>query len=128
MYSIPEFEEITIPDKDLSIKTTRGSGPGGQARNKQENCVVAKHLPTGISVRIDGKSQLDNKKKALSILQAKVNEIHNNVNLSSLKHKDSGRSDKIRTYDYIRGFVKDHRTGKKIRIKEFMKGGLQMLI
>lgn len=87
-----------------------------------------KHLPTGLTVRIDGKSQLDNKKKALAILQAKINEMHNNVNLSSLKHKDSGRSDKIRTYDYIRGVVKDHRTGKKVRIKEFMKGALQMLL
>ena len=113
---------MCIPEKDISIKTTRGSGPGGQARNKQENCVVVKHIPSGLSARVDGKSQSDNKKKALAILHAKVNELNNDVNVSGLKYKDSGRSDKIKTYDFIRGFVRDHRTGHKVKIKEFFKG------
>jgi protein subunit release factor A len=36
---------------DLDIKWCRGSGKGGQARNKTSNCCQITHIPTGIQVR-----------------------------------------------------------------------------
>ena len=32
--SIKEVKEIVLNTRDIDIKTTKGSGPGGQARNK----------------------------------------------------------------------------------------------
>ncbi|PIK56953.1 putative peptide chain release factor C12orf65-like, mitochondrial [Apostichopus japonicus] len=43
---LPDLEE-----DDLVESFVRGSGPGGQATNKTNNCVVIKHLPTGIVVK-----------------------------------------------------------------------------
>lgn len=37
-----------IIESELQEQFVRGSGPGGQAVNKTANCVVLKHLPTGI--------------------------------------------------------------------------------
>ena len=34
--------------KDCQITRTKGSGPGGQHRNKVETAIVIEHLPTGI--------------------------------------------------------------------------------
>lgn len=35
--------------QDCKIQRTRGSGPGGQHRNKVETAIVVTHLPTGIT-------------------------------------------------------------------------------
>ncbi len=43
--------ELGILEKDIEEQFVRGSGAGGQKRNKTSNCVKLKHTPTGISVR-----------------------------------------------------------------------------
>lgn len=54
-------------------RTFRGSGPGGQNRNKVESGVAVKHLPTGIEVRIDrGRSQWANRAEAWDELARRV--------------------------------------------------------
>jgi protein subunit release factor B len=48
------------------VETFRGSGPGGQHRNKTESAVRMTHRPTGIvRVASDERSQLLNRKIAL---------------------------------------------------------------
>lgn len=37
-----------LKEEDLDEQFVRGSGPGGQAVNKTNNCVVLVHKPTGI--------------------------------------------------------------------------------
>lgn len=37
-----------INESDLTEKFVRGTGPGGSAVNKNSNCVVLTHIPTGI--------------------------------------------------------------------------------
>ena len=44
-----------ISEDDLEESFTHGHGPGGQSVNKTLNCVVLKHLPTGVHVKV-GKS------------------------------------------------------------------------
>ena len=36
-----------INENDLEEKAIKGSGPGGQAINKTQNCCQIKHIPTG---------------------------------------------------------------------------------
>ena len=38
-------------DGDFKITVTKGSGPGGQHKNKVETCVTVTHIPTGITER-----------------------------------------------------------------------------
>lgn len=72
-----------LDEKDVEIKTSRGSGPGGQHRNKTDSCVTATYKPTGMSVRIDMKSQLQSKEMALKVLASKIAEIQSEKERSS---------------------------------------------
>ena len=44
--------KFEILEEDLKEDFIKGFGPGGQKTNKSNNCVVLKHLPTGIVVRV----------------------------------------------------------------------------
>lgn len=125
----PEDSSVSKLDlNEVEITTARGTGPGGQHRNKTESCVVAKHLPTGISVRIDAKSQHQSKKIALQILESRIQE----VQLTATKKEQSKkrkqqvgtgmRGDKIRTYRQQDDRVVDHRTNKKWRLSKWVRG------
>ncbi|XP_003222789.3 mitochondrial translation release factor in rescue [Anolis carolinensis] len=64
---------LPLNEADLEEQFVRGSGPGGQATNKTSNCVVLKHLPSGIVVKChQTRSVEQNRKKARTILQEKV--------------------------------------------------------
>lgn len=41
-----------VVEDDLEEQFVRGHGPGGQATNKTNNCVVLKHVPSGIVVKV----------------------------------------------------------------------------
>ena len=59
--------------KEVEIHTLRGSGPGGQHRNKVETAVRIVHIPTGITVvAADHRSQYRNKELALERLQNRL--------------------------------------------------------
>jgi protein subunit release factor B len=61
---LPEYLKKLL--KDCDVETFRGSGPGGQHRNKTESAVRMTHRPTGIvRVASDERSQLLNRKIAL---------------------------------------------------------------
>ncbi|XP_077164300.1 mitochondrial translation release factor in rescue isoform X1 [Paroedura picta] len=62
-----------LSEADLEEQFVRGSGPGGQATNKTSNCVVLKHLPSGIVVKCHETRSLElNRQRAREILQEKV--------------------------------------------------------
>ena len=68
-------ESISINNKDVTLQTYRASGPGGQHRNKVETAVRLIHNKSGLIVTAsDGKSQMQNKKKAWKKLELKLNE------------------------------------------------------
>lgn len=46
------FNLPVVKEEELEEQFVRGSGPGGQATNKTSNCVVLKHIPTGIVVKV----------------------------------------------------------------------------
>ncbi|XP_007433228.1 probable peptide chain release factor C12orf65 homolog, mitochondrial isoform X2 [Python bivittatus] len=64
---------LPLNEADLEEQFVRGFGPGGQATNKTNNCVVLKHLPSGIVVKCHQTRSLEtNRLKARGILQEKV--------------------------------------------------------
>jgi hypothetical protein len=68
---------LKLSDEDLlrqcEVGTARGSGKGGQKRNKTESKVQLRHIPTGLTAASDKtRSQHVNKKKALEALQEKI--------------------------------------------------------
>ena len=112
--------------KDVVFETMRGQGPGGQHRNKTDSCVRATHIPTGISVIVDGRKQGQNKKKAIFLLEQKLDQFQRQKKAEVKKdRRDKAIHDTpiIRTYNYSRGVVKDHRTGKIASLKEVMQKG-----
>ena len=67
------FAKFTIDLKDVAIRLSYGSGPGGQSVNKSENCVNMIHIPTGILVKVHQSRDLEiNKHIALKRLTEKV--------------------------------------------------------
>jgi peptide chain release factor 1 len=115
--------------RDVEIVTARGSGPGGQNRNKTESCVVATHRPTGLQVRIDNeRSQHQNKAMAYKVLAARLYEAERE-RLDAQRRQDrqqqvgSGqRGDKVRTYRTQDDQITDHRTGVKSRLSRWYNG------
>ncbi len=125
----PEIRSnFKLNEREIDIKTARGSGPGGQNRNKLETCVTATHRPTGVSVRIDLRSQHQSKEMALRILAAKIASAQSNAqqNFRDQIRRDqvgSGmRGDKIRTYREQDDQVTDHRTEQTWKLSQWMKG------
>ena len=122
-------QNFDVDPDDLVWKMTRGSGPGGQNRNKRANCVVLTHKPTGITVRVDSKSQSSNKDKALKILTERLQKKAANKgqrarNSNRRAQVGSGmRGDKVRTVRVRDNLVVDQ-TGRKIALTRYMQGEL----
>ena len=130
-----EYREININMDELRIETTRGSGNGGQHKNTTDSCVVITHIPTGIKVVRDGRSQHKNKDEALSEIKERLNVFYqgNHMNKVSKERKvqigtGNRGSEKKRTYNQKMDLVIDHESDKSTSLKQFMKGKLELLM
>lgn len=130
--TVPAIESLVsrLDMSEVSIMTKRGSGPGGQHRNKTESCVVARHNPTGLTATIDGREQHANKRLALKVLASKLDKMQRESDqrqAADAKRRqvgNGGRADKIRTYNFIDSRAVDHRTGVKTgRVDEVIGRG-----
>lgn len=124
---------FTLKKSDVVATFTKGTGNGGQNKNKVETCVVLRHIPTNITIRIDGRSRIQNEELAWKGLEMRVSEYY-----KSLKNKENSdskrnqvgiqnRANKVRTYNVKNDFVKDHVTNKTITIKQLYKGDIDKL-
>ncbi|KAF0717788.1 putative peptide chain release factor, mitochondrial [Aphis craccivora] len=67
-----------INENELEEMFVKGSGPGGSAVNKNANCVVLKHKPTGIVIKChESRCVEDNRKIARDKLAIKLDVIEN---------------------------------------------------
>ena len=126
--------EFELNEEDLEIKCCRGSGSGGQNRNKRDTAVIIRHLPTGETVRSENqRSQLQNKMAAMELLKQRLTESLDKkaFNAQSAKVKEmvgSGeRGDKIRSVQVQNGIVVDHIRNKRTDVKSYFKGDLDWL-
>jgi peptide chain release factor 1 len=131
----PEKAIKPIPQNELEIICQRGHGKGGQNVNKVSSAVRICHIPTGLKVFINGRDQYKNKCLAIRILTTRVNDFLNNKRQEEYdNHKksnmsDGGRGSKIRTYNFLRGKVVDHRLGTKTsNINQIMKGDFNLIL
>ena len=117
---MPEAEEVDfeLNPGDLRIDTYRASGAGGQHINKTDSAVRITHIPTGtVTTSQDGRSQHDNKDKAMRAMRTKLYEMklrEQEEAIGSERRNKIGsgdRSEKIRTYNYPQNRVTDHRIG-----------------
>jgi len=113
---------------------TRGSGAGGQNRNRRETVVELTHLPTNIKVHSESqRTQEQNEKIAWEELTKRVSEHYRNLSdkkVSNNRRAQIGsghRGDKIRTYNFKSGMVKDHRNNKKCNLNIFLRGNIDLL-
>ena len=117
-----------LREDDLEERFTRGTGNGGQHKNKTDSCVVLTHTPTGTQVRIDGRSQWNNRQEARVELARRLAKESDRTIQSSLNADRVGqigtsdRAEKGFTYNEQRDEVVCHATGQKWRMGAFMKG------
>lgn len=86
-----------LHEHDLEEQFVRGWGPGGQATNKTNNCVVLKHKPTGIVVKCHlTRSAVQNQKEARRLMVVRLDERFNGENSveNQLKQLDEKKSTK----------------------------------
>ncbi len=135
---MPEAEEVDVEinPSDLRIDTYRASGAGGQHINKTDSAVRITHIPTGVvTTSQDGRSQHDNRDKAMRAMRTKLYEMklrEQEEALGSERRNKIGtgdRSEKIRTYNYPQNRVTDHRIGLTIQqLDRIMEGKLEDIV
>lgn len=117
---------------DFKIRYTRGTGPGGQHKNKTDSCVIITHIPTGMQERCeDSRSQGRNKTLAMERLEKRIKEkklLDQNEKRNELRKSLIQNNKTIRTYNYPRNEVIDHRTGKRANLKKVMDGDLDLIL
>lgn len=131
---IPDEVDAYIPEKDIEWQATRGSGAGGQARNKTSSAVVMRHRPTGLSVRIENeRSQHQNRQTALHVLTAQLAGLKQESRQSEeslnrrLQVGTGMRGDKRRTIRTQNNSVIDHLTGAKTSVSRYLAGHIEDL-
>lgn len=132
----PDKVDIKIDNSDLKIDTYKSSGAGGQHVNTTDSAVRITHIPSGIVASSqDGRSQHDNKDKAIQMLSVKLFE----EKLKKQKQKignerknaigTGARSEKIRTYNYPQNRVSDHRINLNVNLLDkIMEGKMSIII
>ena len=132
----PKPEELKINPSDLKMDFFKSSGPGGQNVNKRQTAVRITHLPSNIVVSSQTNRNLEqNKRSALSILEAKIFSIKERQKKEELKKERTSqigqaqRAEKIRTYNFPQDRLTDHRAKKKWHnLEKIMSGDLEPVV
>lgn len=122
-----------LSEDDLQLEWYSGSGAGGQHRNKHQNSVRLRHLPTGILVTAQCRKREESLRQARTALLARLNELtqsetHGRENRARADQVGTGmRADKRRTYRFRDDRVQDHLTGRSAACSAVMRGRFDLL-
>ena len=134
---LPEAEDVDVrlSPSDYRVDVFRSSGPGGQSVNTTDSAVRLTYKPGSDEEIVvtcqDGKSQIKNKEKALTVLRARLLERERaraeaEAREARLVQIGTGdRSEKIRTYNVPQSRLTDHRIGFTTRnLAQILAGDL----
>jgi peptide chain release factor 2 len=116
---LPVLEDLDVELKEEELDVVffrRAAGAGGQNVNKVATAVRITHIPTGVTVEcVNERSQGQNKRLALAILQSKIERMEQEKRDAELLklYGDKGEiawGSQIRSYVLDDRRVKDHRT------------------
>lgn len=137
---LPEADEVDfdLAPSDYRVDVYRSSGPGGQSVNTTDSAVRVTYHPGQADEIIvtcqDGKSQIKNKERALTVLRsrllererAKAADAAREARLVQIGTGD--RSERIRTYNFPQSRITDHRIGYTTReLSSVLSGDLDDL-
>jgi protein subunit release factor A len=98
---------IKITEDQFRFEWYSGTGPGGQHRNKHQNCCRCIHVPTGITATgANARSREHNKRSAYSTCLARVV-----AHFHEDKERHAAGTERIRTYHNVDNRVVDHASG-----------------
>ena len=139
---LPEFQdiELDISKKNLKIRTCRSSGAGGQHVNTTDSAVEVTYTysvngktETITATSQDGRSQHENRARALDVLKSRLleklqtDQAKEIGNLRSSMIGSAERSENFRTYNFQENRVVDKRLKIKLRgkVDRVMEGDLE---
>ncbi len=118
---LPEADEVDVAlsPADYRVDVYRSSGPGGQSVNTTDSAVRVTYHPGEPDEIIvtcqDGKSQIKNKERALTVLRSRLLERERERAMSEAREArlvqigTGDRSERVRTYNFPQSRVTDHR-------------------
>jgi len=119
----PRDIQVTLDTKDLKFAFMRASGAGGQGVNTTDSAVRLTHLPTGLVVESqEQRTPMLNKKIALRKLGERLYamEFHKDAEAIARDRRfqvgNMNRNEKIRTYNFARHMVTEHRLGSSATV------------
>ena len=123
VWIVPKIEipKIKIKESDLKVSISKkSSGAGGQSVNAAYQQVRMTHIPSGFTVVAnDSHAQQENRETALRLIEKKLQQMEEEKVLAAMATAKKGqvrtadRSEKVRSYNFQRGEVNDHRLGGK---------------
>jgi protein subunit release factor A len=119
---------VTI--KDCRVQTFRAGGSGGQNQNVRDTGVRIIHAPSGaVGEARDSRHQKQNKRSAFRrMAESKEFQTWARRQLLPDDLPQAQSFERIRTYNLVKRFAKDHRSGKTTtEIKRLMDGDLDLL-
>lgn len=130
----PTDTQVHLDMNDVDVRTCRGSGAGGQHRNRTESAVQLVHRPSGITVRCENeRSQHQNRAEAIQVLRARLLRHQKEIARTSREQDrrfqvgTGMRGDKAFTIAVQRDTVVSHRTGKTTTYQRYRKGYIEDL-
>jgi peptide chain release factor 2 len=135
-----QTDHVDIPDDEIRVDVYRSSGPGGQGVNTTDSAVRLTHIPTNIVVSCQNeRSQLQNKARAMEVLQAKLLEVRRReeqAKINALKDDSSGswgnqmRSYVVHPYQMVKDLRTEHEVGNPTavfngEIDDFIEAGIR---